>query len=483
MRIGRVVLVVAGVLTLIVGLALAGAGGALVWANATQRDATGYFHTSTEEFSSSGVALVSSVDFSMHPGAHSWFTYEPLGTLRVRAAVDGASAFVGVAPTSAIDKYLAAAAYSRVTSVDVAPFVAHYRERAGASSVPSPLVQSFWVASAAGPGTQQVTWKPSSGRWSLVVMRADALAGVVAHVSVGTNTGLVGPVGIALALGGALVLLLGGVMLGVGAIGLRRREEAGPANVATAGTPARMLVADAYPVRLDGRLDEPISRWRWLFKWLLVVPHLVILAFLWLAAMALTVVAGFAVLFTGRYPRHIFDFVVGVMRWTWRVSFYSYSALATDVYPPFSLEPDDRYPARFDVTYPDHLSRGLVLVKWWLLAIPQYLIVGIFTSGGFALGRYSHSWWLGASGGAIGLVVSAAALVLLFSGRYPEALFDFTMGMNRWTYRVLAYAMLLRDEYPPFRFDAGGEDPGFGAVSATPPAPTPATRDEEITSP
>src|SRR6476620_9646602 len=170
-----------------------------------------------------------------------------------------------------------------------------------------------------------------------------------------------------------------------------------------------------YPVRVAAELDTGLTRWLWLVKWLLAIPHYIVLAFLWLAFVVLSVVA---MVVTGRYPRAVFDFNVGVLRWTWRVAYYAYGALGTDKYPPFTLSEAPDYPARLVVDYPEHLSRGLVLVKWWLLALPQYVIVGLFVSGSaYAVTQTesgSVATWTGP--GLIGILVFFAAVVLLFTG-------------------------------------------------------------------
>src|SRR5215208_2053429 len=215
-----------------------------------------------------------------------------------------------------------------------------------------------------------------------------------------------------------------------------------------------------YPLRVEGELDGHVSRWLWLVKWVLMIPHAIVLVFLWIAFVVLTVVAFFAILFTGRYPR---------------AGFYSYSALGTDRYPPFTLAEVPDYPARLEVEHPQALSRGLVLVKWWLLALPHYLIVAVFAGGAWAglNAANDHGGW-SSGGGLIGLLVLIAGVVLLFTGRYPKAIFDFVLGMNRWVYRVAAYATLMTDKYPPFRLDMGGHESAPDTAESNAVTPKPA---------
>lgn len=227
------------------------------------------------------------------------------------------------------------------------------------------------------------------------------------------------------------------------------------------------MSVSTYPVRVDAQLDPGLKRWLWLVKWVLVIPHYVVLFFLWMAFLLSSVFVFFAILVTGRYPRPVFDFNVGVLRWSWRVAYYAYGALGTDRYPPFTLREVPGYPAHLQVDYPEHLSRGLVLVKWWLLAIPHYLVLAFFAGGGVyvvneATASEQSSWTWGS--GLIGLLVIFAAVALLFTGRYPQAIFDLVLGMQRWVLRVAAYAGLMTDQYPPFRLDQGGEDPQHAHV-------------------
>ncbi|WP_405161580.1 DUF4389 domain-containing protein [Nocardia sp. NBC_01499] len=220
------------------------------------------------------------------------------------------------------------------------------------------------------------------------------------------------------------------------------------------------LAYPVNPVRVRGDLDPALSRWMWLVKWLLAIPHYIVLFFLHIAYFVLTVIAFFAILITGKYPRAMFDFNVGVMRWTWRVEFYALSVLGTDKYPPFSLKSSEEYAADLQIDYPERLHRGLVLVKWWLLAIPHYLIVGAMLTGGTTLYMYDDDEWSGAGSiPLISILLLVAVIGLLFTARYPKGVYDFVVGVSRWTIRVQAYASLMRDEYPPFRLDQGAREP------------------------
>jgi hypothetical protein len=468
--VGWVVAVIAGALISLIAIGPLIGGGFLLWANATQRDDSGFFTTSSQRFETTSYAITSEkIDLGANPADRdTGVDLGDIATLRLDVAGTGESpTFVGIGPTTDVVRYLNGVASAQVDDIRFDPFAVDYRYREGGPPPSPPSRQGFWVASVEGTNDQSLVWEPESGNWSVVIMNANASAGVSVDASLGVKTPWVFRVGIALVVGGALGLLLGATLLVVGVLGLARGS-----HIDLTGTerPA------GRPVQLEGRLDQPLNRWLWLVKWLLLVPHFIVLAVLWIAFSLVTFVAFFAILFTERYPKALFDFNAGVLRWTWRVTYYGYSALGTDSYPPFSMGAEPDYPATLTIARPERLSRGLVLVKWWLLAIPQYLVLGII--GGGLLVGFGGSWRTGIPfGGFLGLLVLFAAVALLFTGQYPRGMFDLVMGLNRWVYRVVTYVALMRDEYPPFRLDQGGSEPAPDGPPSVPP-PTETARPE-----
>jgi Domain of unknown function (DUF4389) len=225
----------------------------------------------------------------------------------------------------------------------------------------------------------------------------------------------------------------------------------------------------APSVRVTAQTEPDPSRALWLVKWLLLIPHLVVLAFLGVAFVVLTLIALVAIVVTGRYPRAIFEFNVGVLRWAWRVGYYGYAVNGTDHYPPFTLDERPDYPAHLEIDYPQRLSRGLALIKWWLLAIPHYLLLVLFlgTNSAGPTGGTSTVGQIVLNIGLVSLFVLLAAVGLLFTGRYPRGIYDAVLGLNRWVLRVVAYVTLMTDTYPPFRLDQGGAEPGPRPTSPT----------------
>jgi uncharacterized protein DUF4389 len=438
----RVLLIVFGSIIGLVGLVVLAAGGAILWADQTLRDDDGYFTSRTERFETDARAIVTeNVDLTDVPGGP-----DRWADLRIRARGAGDRAiFVGIARREDVQRYLAGVPYTVLTDVDSESFRPRYRQVAGSRAPAPPGEQRVWAARAQGRGAQTLTWDVSSGNWQIVAMNPDGSPGVVIDASGGVKIAYLLAIAIAF-LAGGILLLGGGVTMLI--FGVRRPRgppssgavmlpEGAGVVAAEAGAPSGGELAalpPGYPVDVTGQLDPELSRWMWLVKWLLAIPHLVVLFFLGIAYFVVTVIAFFAILFTGRYPRDLFEFNAGVLRWTWRVDFYAYGVLGTDRYPPFSLERADDDPAMIEVPYPERLSRGLVLVKWWLLAIPHYVVALVFR-------------WL------IAILVFFAAVALLFTGRYPRGIFDLVLGMNRWVFRVAAYATLMRDEYPPFRLE------------------------------
>ena len=182
-----------------------------------------------------------------------------------------------------------------------------------------------------------------------------------------------------------------------------------------------------YPAGLEITYPSELNRWLPLIKWLLVIPHFIALFFVGIGAFFVAVYGFFAVLFTGRWPRGAFDYLVGTVRWVYRV--VAYFHLMTDAYPPFSLADDPDYPVRLNVDYPEQIANWRPLVQW-LLAIPYLFIAGVL-------------YWL------TGVLTIVAFFTVIFTKQIPRGVFELMVPGLRWNLRGNAYAYFMTERYPP----------------------------------
>ncbi|HET7802190.1 MAG TPA: DUF4389 domain-containing protein, partial [Humibacillus xanthopallidus] len=427
----HLVALIIGCLLILPGLGLLLGGAAVAGAYAFGRDDAGFLSLSVPTLRSPAAAItVEDIIVENAPGVPSSVLDRLQLDLRMTAqpVTPGAKLFLGVAPADALTSYLRGVAHDQVVGLSEprsgASRIAVLRTSPGAATAPAPTGETFWTTSVTGTGQQVLTWRVTGGRWALAVMNADGSAGVDVATTIGVRAGFLLPVALLLF---AIGLVVSGIAVALIVRGASGGQPAPPSDAALAAAEAEGGWAAhpraVSPVSLDARLDEPLSRWLWLVKWFLAIPHFIVLGFLWIAFFVVSAIAFFAILFTGTYPRGLFDFNLGVLRWSWRVSYYcSDGGIGTDRYPPFSLDVEPDYPARLDIVYPGRLSRGLVLVKWWLLAIPHYIIVGLFVGGGGWAWSASHGEGahLESSGWSLlGLLILVAGISLLFTGRYP----------------------------------------------------------------
>src|ERR1700722_3057970 len=185
--------------------------------------------------------------------------------------------------------------------------------------------------------------------------------------------------------------------------------------------------ASASAVQLD--LDAPltVARWRVIGNPIMAIPHFIFLYVLSAVLSVVTIIAWFAILFTGKYPPGLFDFAVGVMRYQWRVgTFYLFMR---EPYPAFGIpsgpaDPGDD-PAKFSITRPEKLSRGLIFIKW-LLAIPVYIVLIVLGIGAY-------------------VVLLIGFFAVLFTGKWPAGLRKYVVGVARLGFRLNAYLYLMTD--------------------------------------
>ncbi|MET0158451.1 MAG: DUF4389 domain-containing protein [Acidimicrobiales bacterium] len=190
-----------------------------------------------------------------------------------------------------------------------------------------------------------------------------------------------------------------------------------------------------YPVHLDFGAPLEVANWRPLVHWLLVIPYAIVVAILGWALSIVAFVAFFTVVFTKRIPDGMFRFMSMCLRVSWRSSSYHY--FMREPYPEWdftsaSADPGGD-PATVSIDEPGELNRWLPFVKW-LLAIPHYVVLFFLFIG-------------------LSFVVLIGFFAVLFTGRWPEGLREYVVGVHRWGLRVVAYIFYMTDDYPPFSLD------------------------------
>ena len=184
-----------------------------------------------------------------------------------------------------------------------------------------------------------------------------------------------------------------------------------------------------YPINLKIEYSEKSNKSTALFRLVLIIPIILILALISSYAEALSIAVALMIIFKEKYPKWWFDWNVGITKFIYRIA--AYGLLLRDEYP----STDEDQAIQVDLPYPDvkqDLNRWKPLVKW-ILVIPHFIVlVFMFIAVVFCT---VFAWF-----------------AILFTGRYPKVIFDFVKGFLRWSLRVNAYAILLiTDEYPPFR--------------------------------
>jgi len=221
MSAGRIVAIIGGAFLVLIGLVLIAPGAFMLWAHGTQRDADGYYMTSTRVVSTSSYALTSPA-LDIHLGSVTdWVPKGATADVRIQArTTDATPVFIGIGPSNRVSEYLTNVAHDQITDFGWSGGI-DYRRVSGDGAPSVPGSEDFWAAKQEGSGSQTLDWEVSSGDWTVVVMNSDAAADVSADMSLGARFGLLLPIGIGFLVGGVVLLAIGVVLIVLGAY--RRR--------------------------------------------------------------------------------------------------------------------------------------------------------------------------------------------------------------------------------------------------------------------